>query len=104
MSQPPGLSRWIELVSHSIRSGPATRSSRRLIWPQTQVRHRWAWTPNDECPGVTCWGAVHGFAMLPVNGPSRGRDRGVRDEALAGLLDTIDEGLGGPPIATIEPA
>lgn len=43
---------------------------------------------------VTCWSAVHGFAVLNVEGPLRGLTTAERDAALAGLLVSIDRGLG----------
>ena len=43
---------------------------------------------------VTCWSAVHGFAVLNVEGPLRGLARAEREAALAGLLESIDRGLG----------
>jgi AcrR family transcriptional regulator len=54
--------------------------------------------PNRR-PGaeVTCWAAVHGFALLHLEGPLRVVDPAVRELTLAGLLDTIDRGLPSPP-------
>ena len=43
---------------------------------------------------VTCWSAVHGFAVLNVEGPLRGLSADERDAALTGLLLGIDRGLG----------
>ena len=43
---------------------------------------------------VTCWSAVHGFAVLNVEGPLRGLSMAEREGALAGLLHDIDRGLG----------
>lgn len=43
---------------------------------------------------VTCWAAVHGFAVLNVEGPLRGLSTMEREAALAGLLLSIDRGLG----------
>ena len=43
---------------------------------------------------VTCWSAVHGFAVLNVEGPLRGLSSVERAAALAGLLLDIDRGLG----------
>lgn len=52
---------------------------------------------------VTCWAAVHGFAVLNVEGPLRGLSSGEREAALTGLLLAIDRGLGAggdwPPVA-----
>ena len=44
---------------------------------------------------VTCWAAVHGFAVLSVEGPLRGLSPTERDATLNGLLLAIDRGLGG---------
>lgn len=46
---------------------------------------------------VTCWAAVHGFSLLHLEGPLRDIDPSDRDAVLAGLLDTIDRGLGTGP-------
>lgn len=43
---------------------------------------------------VTCWSAVHGFAVLNVEGPLRGLAPAERDASLTGLLHGIDRGLG----------
>lgn len=43
---------------------------------------------------VTCWSAVHGFAVLNVEGPLRSLPSSERETALAGLLLGIDRGLG----------
>lgn len=43
---------------------------------------------------VTCWSAVHGFAVLNVEGPLRGLSTAERESTLAGLLQGIDRGLG----------
>lgn len=43
---------------------------------------------------VTCWAAVHGFAVLNVEGPLRGLSPTERDAALTTLLLAIDRGLG----------
>lgn len=42
---------------------------------------------------VTCWGAVHGFAVLHLDGPLRGTPVAERDAALDVVLATIDRGL-----------
>lgn len=43
---------------------------------------------------VTCWSAVHGFAVLNVEGPLRGLSDVEREATLTGLLLAIDRGLG----------
>jgi AcrR family transcriptional regulator len=43
---------------------------------------------------VTCWSAVHGFAVLNVEGPLRGLAAPDREAALTALLLAIDRGLG----------
>lgn len=52
---------------------------------------------------VSCWAAVHGFALLHLEGPLRGRDPAEREAALAITLDTIDRGLGAGPTASLAP-
>ncbi|MCF6376775.1 TetR/AcrR family transcriptional regulator [Nocardioides KLBMP 9356] len=54
---------------------------------------------------VTCWSAVHGFAVLNVEGPLRGLSADERDATLTALLLGIDRafGAGGswPPLAPV---
>lgn len=42
---------------------------------------------------LTCWSAVHGFAMLHLRGPLRGLSSRERKVALDQLLDTLEAGL-----------
>ncbi len=42
---------------------------------------------------VLCWSAVHGFAVLHLDGPLRGVPAADRDVALESLLDQIERGL-----------
>jgi AcrR family transcriptional regulator len=42
---------------------------------------------------VTCWAAVHGFALLNLHGPLRALPDDARAPLLEGLLDTIERGL-----------
>ena len=50
----------------------------------------------SDRPGadVTCWSAVHGFAVLNIEGPLRGLTTTERAEALEAVLSGIDRGLG----------
>lgn len=64
--------------------------------------------PAADRPGteVTCWSAVHGFAVLNVDGPLRGLGPLERQEALTGLLLSLDRGLGAGgswPVVTVSP-
>ena len=43
---------------------------------------------------VTCWSAVHGFAVLNVEGPLRALSAEGRNTTLSGLLLGIDRGFG----------
>lgn len=43
---------------------------------------------------VTCWSAVHGFAVLNVEGPLRGLSAEERDATLSSLLLGIDRAFG----------
>ncbi|WP_340537856.1 TetR/AcrR family transcriptional regulator [Nocardioides sp. GXZ039] len=47
-----------------------------------------------EGADVTCWSAVHGFAMLCVGGPLRQLPPVVRDQALAAMLASLDRAYG----------
>jgi AcrR family transcriptional regulator len=47
--------------------------------------------PNAE---ITCWSAVHGFAVLHLEGPLRGSDPKARDAALTHLVTAVDRGYG----------
>jgi hypothetical protein len=42
---------------------------------------------------VTCWAAVHGFALLNLHGPLRALPDDAREPLLEGLLDTVERGL-----------
>jgi AcrR family transcriptional regulator len=42
---------------------------------------------------VTCWAAVHGFALLTLHGPLREVDDKAWHALLEGLLDTVERGL-----------
>lgn len=43
---------------------------------------------------ISCWSAVHGFAVLHLEGPLRGSDPVARDAALTHLLTAVDRGYG----------
>jgi AcrR family transcriptional regulator len=47
--------------------------------------------PNAE---LSCWSAVHGFAVLHLEGPLRGSDPAARDTALTHLVTAFDRGYG----------
>jgi len=49
----------------------------------------------QERPGaeMMCWSAVHGFAVLVLDGPLRGVPAKERDQALSAMLDALDHGL-----------
>src|SRR4051812_29757760 len=51
-------------------------------------------TPQAR-PGaeMMCWSAVHGFAVLVLDGPLRGVPARDRDGALTAMLDALDHGL-----------
>ena len=51
-------------------------------------------TPERR-PGaeMMCWSAVHGFAVLVLDGPLRVVPASEREEALTALLDALDHGL-----------
>ena len=42
---------------------------------------------------VTCWAAVHGFAVLCLQGPLRGLPEQEREAQLDGLLERVARGL-----------
>ena len=54
---------------------------------------------------VTCWSAVHGFAVLNVEGPLRGLSAEERNATLSALLLGIDRGFGAggtwPPLTPV---
>jgi AcrR family transcriptional regulator len=54
------------------------------------------WLAADNRPDaeITCWSAVHGFAVLHLEGPLRGSDPVARDLALTHLLTALDRGYG----------
>jgi len=49
----------------------------------------------EERPGaeMMCWSAVHGFAVLVLDGPLRGVSAKERSAALSAMLDALDHGL-----------
>jgi len=49
----------------------------------------------EERPGaeMMCWSAVHGFAVLVLDGPLRGVPAKERSQALTAMLDALDHGL-----------
>jgi len=49
----------------------------------------------EERPGaeMMCWSAVHGFAVLVLDGPLRGVSAKERGQALTAMLDALDHGL-----------
>jgi len=49
----------------------------------------------EERPGaeMMCWSAVHGFAVLVLDGPLREVPAKDRDQALTAMLDALDHGL-----------
>jgi AcrR family transcriptional regulator len=51
--------------------------------------------PAERRPGadVTCWAAVHGFAVLCLQGPLRELPEGEREAQLDGLLERVVRGL-----------
>lgn len=53
----------------------------------------------ERRPGaeVACWSAVHGFALLHLEGPLRVVPPAERDVALSYLVDALDAGLGVAP-------
>ena len=51
--------------------------------------------PAERRPGadVTCWAAVHGFAVLSLQGPLRDLPEREREAQLDGLLERLSRGL-----------
>jgi hypothetical protein len=51
--------------------------------------------PAERRPGadVTCWAAVHGFAVLCLQGPLRDLPEQEREAQLDGLLERVVRGL-----------
>ena len=51
--------------------------------------------PAERRPGaeLACWAAVHGFAMLVLEGPLRALPEAERERELDGLLDRVARGL-----------
>ena len=54
------------------------------------------WLAAERRPDaeISCWSAVHGFAVLHVEGPLRGSDPAARDAALTHLVTAVDRGYG----------
>lgn len=51
--------------------------------------------PRERRPGAEflAWSAVHGLAMLLIDGPLRGLDEGTRDDVGRRLIDMVERGL-----------
>jgi AcrR family transcriptional regulator len=51
--------------------------------------------PPERRPGaeLTCWAAVHGFAVLALQGPLQQLPAGERERELQGMLERIARGL-----------
>jgi hypothetical protein len=51
--------------------------------------------PPERRPGaeLTCWAAVHGFAVLALQGPLQQLPAAERERQLQGLLERIGRGL-----------
>ena len=52
---------------------------------------------------IACWAAVHGFAVLHVEGPLRGLEPSQREAALDSLLATLDRSYGATTRSMVAP-
>lgn len=54
------------------------------------------WLAAEHRPAaeISCWSAVHGFAVLHLEGPLRGTGAAARDAALTHLVTAVDRGYG----------
>jgi hypothetical protein len=54
--------------------------------------------PADRRPGAefVTWSAVHGLAVLLIDGPLRGVDRAVTDDIEERLMEMVEHGLRNP--------
>jgi AcrR family transcriptional regulator len=94
----PGLFRVV-FVAYPAVAGPddgATPDPLRMLCDCLDDLVEVGWLAPEHRPDaeVSCWAAVHGFAVLHLEGPLRGSDPAGREQALTHLVTALDRGYG----------
>jgi len=85
----------LETALDPAKSGPGGRTSFQLLATALDELVEVGALPLDRRPGAEflAWSAVHGLAMLVLEGPLRNLDREVARAAGARLIEMVDRGL-----------
>ena len=92
----PGLFRLLFTAYPNVPEGTSAEDPYGMLNAALDDLVAVGYLPADDRPGteVTCWSAVHGFAVLNVDGPLRSLEPMERQRTLVGLLLSLDRGLG----------
>jgi len=85
----------LETALDSAKAGPGGRTSFQLLSAALDELVAVGALPPERRPGAefSAWSAVHGLAMLVLEGPLRNLDRDVARAAGARLIEMVDRGL-----------
>jgi AcrR family transcriptional regulator len=85
----------LETALDSAKAGPGGRTSFQLLATALDELVAVGALPAERRPGAefSAWSAVHGLAMLVLEGPLRNLDRDVARAAGARLIEMVDRGL-----------
>ncbi len=85
----------LETALDAAKAGPGGRTSFQLLATALDELVAVGSLPPERRPGAefSAWSAVHGLAMLVLEGPLRNLDRDVARAAGARLIDMVDRGL-----------
>jgi AcrR family transcriptional regulator len=85
----------LETALAPAKAGPGGRTSFQLLGTALDELVAVGALPPERRPGAefSAWSAVHGLAMLVLEGPLRNLDRDVARAAGARLIDMVDRGL-----------
>jgi len=87
--------RDLESALDAAKAGPGGRTSFQLLSTALDELVETGALPAERRPGAefSAWSAVHGLAMLVLEGPLRDLDREVARAAGARLIEMVDRGL-----------
>jgi hypothetical protein len=98
----PGLFRAAYTVPRDLeqafapeKAGPGGRTPFQLLATALDELVAAGVLPPERRPGAefSAWSAVHGLAMLVLEGPLRGLDEGMLQHAGRAVIDMVDRGL-----------